>query len=190
MRAPNYELIIKDTNPQVVAAYKQALYPLNPSIRCEIGDILQTPKGTSLVSPANTKGNMDGGIDRVYAEYFGEELVSRVQKFINQNYAGKLPIGQAQIIPTNNQTHPYLVLAPTVTLPGHPSSPKNIYLATKALLTETALFNKQSKPQQRIHKLATPGLGTQWGGVAAHESARAFAQAYKDANKGLENIIR
>ena len=53
-----------------------------------------------IVSPANSYGIMDGGYDLAITEYFGEELMKKVQKYIIRNYYGEQPVGTSFIIET------------------------------------------------------------------------------------------
>ena len=41
-----------------------------------------------VVSPANSFGLMDGGYDAAITEWFGNELQSKVQAYITDNYFG------------------------------------------------------------------------------------------------------
>jgi len=82
------------------------------------GDILEG-RCDAVVSKANSFGFMDGGIDLAYRQYFGMELESRVQAKIRSEFCGELPVGQAPVVPTGNETVPYLVAAPTMRIPDH-----------------------------------------------------------------------
>jgi O-acetyl-ADP-ribose deacetylase (regulator of RNase III) len=53
-----------------------------------------------MVSPANSFGLMDGGIDAAITKYFGKELMQRVQARIMQEYCGEQPVGTAIMVPT------------------------------------------------------------------------------------------
>ena len=59
-----------------------------------------------LVSPANSFGMMDGGMDASIIKFFGRSLEERVQQRIIEDYLGEQPVGTSfnKISPT--QKHP------------------------------------------------------------------------------------
>jgi O-acetyl-ADP-ribose deacetylase (regulator of RNase III) len=54
----------------------------------------------AVVSPANSFGFMDGGVDWAYLQFFGEELQTRVQMVIRLQKFQELPVGGAVVVPT------------------------------------------------------------------------------------------
>jgi len=58
-----------DCNPEIVRAWKSA-FVRHPKIDISEGDLL-TVATTCVVSPANSYGFMDGGIDAQYTQFFG-----------------------------------------------------------------------------------------------------------------------
>jgi O-acetyl-ADP-ribose deacetylase (regulator of RNase III) len=66
----------------------------------------------ALVSPANSFGFMDGGIDAQYTDYFGSVVQYRLRLRILQRHHGELLVGAAELIETDNPNHPFLVAAP------------------------------------------------------------------------------
>ncbi|MGL4632021.1 MAG: macro domain-containing protein [Leadbetterella sp.] len=71
----------------------------------------------AIVSPANSFGFMDGGLDYALSERFGWDLEKKLQKLIKELPEGELLIGQALIINTNDTKVPYLISAPTMRVP-------------------------------------------------------------------------
>ncbi|CAN5727080.1 hypothetical protein BH11MYX3_BH11MYX3_36990 [soil metagenome] len=83
-----------------------------PSVVVSCGDIFSSKPGQiavndpidvkadAIVSPANSFGFMDGGIDAVYTYQFGEGLQHRLQDVIKRDFGGELPVGSAAIVPT------------------------------------------------------------------------------------------
>mmetsp|Transcript_28977 Transcript_28977/g.43779 ORF Transcript_28977/g.43779 Transcript_28977/m.43779 type:complete len:113 (-) Transcript_28977:360-698(-) len=81
-----------------------------PRIEVRQGNIVDIPKDEkcdALVSPASTMGNMDGGIDRVYADYLGWSYgrpyhpPNPLQLAMDQQLGepnSRLPIGQAVLV--------------------------------------------------------------------------------------------
>src|SRR5580700_2307378 len=71
----------------------------------------------AVVSPANSYGFMDGGIDAVYSDRFGWDLQSRLRRQIMDRHHGELLVGSAEIVETGDQIQPYLIAAPTMRVP-------------------------------------------------------------------------
>ncbi len=134
------------------------------------GDILEDACD-AIVSPANSFGFMDGGIDLAYRRHFGMELQSRVQAKIKDEFFGELPVGQATVVPTGHVTVPYLVAAPTMRIPDRIGDTVNVYLSFRAALLAVLAYNVGSVP--RIATLRAPALGT---GIGAMPFTRAAVQ--------------
>ena len=176
-----------DRNHPVIQAYAD-VFGRERDIKFKVGDILKQPRG-SFVSPANCYGNMDGGIDLAYNDFFKEiDLESKIQTYINEFHGGKLEFGTAQIIPTNDQAHPYVIFSPTVERPGMVSSPSNVQNAMYAIIKEAYEFNKKFEEgnEMIIDHLLIPGLGTGYGNLSERESAISARMGYK---KAIEEIF-
>lgn len=92
-----------------------------------------------IVSPANSYGIMDGGYDLAITEYFGEELMKKVQKYIIRNYYGEQPVGTSFIIETGVKNIK-LIHTPTMRIPAKIKEPMVVYQAMRTTLM-TALEN-------------------------------------------------
>ncbi len=97
------------------------------------GDILALDVD-AVVSPANSFGFMDGGIDKYYLEYFGRELQTRVRDQIAKYHDGEMLVGKADIVETHHLRIPYLIVAPTMRVPMKLVDSVNPYLAARAIL--------------------------------------------------------
>jgi O-acetyl-ADP-ribose deacetylase (regulator of RNase III) len=139
------------------------------------GDILND-RCDSLVSPANSFGFMDGGIDLAYLGHFGPEIQSRVQARIRSDFHGELPVGQAAIVPTGHKTTPYLVVAPTMRIPDRVGNTLNVYLAFRAALL--AVLTHNASASNAIRSLRSPALGTGVGAMPLTRAARQMHAAY------------
>jgi hypothetical protein len=60
-----------------------------------------------LISPANSFGMMDGGMDAAITKCFGRELEEKVQQRILDDYLGEQPIGTSMIVKTGHPQHPF-----------------------------------------------------------------------------------
>lgn len=125
----------------------------------------------AVVSPANSFGFMDGGIDLVYSHYFGWELQDRLQKRIRDHHHGELLVGNAEIVETQHSKISYLISAPTMRVPMVLVDSVNPYLAAKAslMLIKHGVFQQGNLRGERIvdavKSVAIPGLGTGVGRV-------------------------
>src|SRR4051795_8384399 len=62
----------------------------------------------AVVSPANSFGFMDGGIDALYLRQFGDEIQERLRRVIFERHHGELMVGAAEIIETDHPETPFL----------------------------------------------------------------------------------
>jgi hypothetical protein len=70
--ATMFTIYLRDINTAVVDAWEQAFADA-PEVLAPHGDIFEH-MADAIVSPANSFGYMDGGIDLFYSSYFGWEL--------------------------------------------------------------------------------------------------------------------
>ena len=66
-------------------------------------DYVAQPAG-AMVSPANSFGIMDGGLDLAIRDTLGLVVQHRVQRTIVDRHHGELPIGCAEIVATAMRT--------------------------------------------------------------------------------------
>lgn len=155
-------------------------------------DYIIQGKADAIVSPANSYGYMDGGIDQVYLNHFGLGLQANLQKQIKEKHNGKLEVGKAIIIPTKDLKIPKMIAAPTMETPGDISDTDNVYKAFKAVLEETLKYNHNNKKQ--IQEIIIPGMGTGVGRMKPFKAAEQMKQAYDTVKqnlnqKGIEYLL-
>lgn len=144
----------------------------------------------AVVSPANSFGFMDGGIDRLYTEFFGATVQERVQACIRDSHDGELLVGRADIVPTGHERIPYLIAAPTMRVPTNLGRSLHPYLAARAvlLLILRGRFSCGELAGQpvadRVRRVALPGLGTGVGRIPAATCARQVRAAIEDIALG------
>lgn len=165
------ELHLVDADPDVVIALA-AEFARFTEVRVLQGDLLACSQH-AIVSPANSDGFMDGGIDRAIASFFGSRVERRVREAIARRPEGHLPVGASIALPTGHDRIPYLVVAPTMRTPEQVGA-ENSYRALRAVLRLC------SKERLLAGPVYCPGLTTGVGGVALGEAAAAMARAYKD----------
>lgn len=142
------------------------------------GDLAQVPRD-AVVSPANSFGFMDGGLDLALSERFGWDLQERLQEAIHQLPERELLIGKALIIPTGDANVPWLIAAPTMRVPMsfQIATSINAYLAMKAILLVA-----MGRPE--ITSVAIPGLCTGVGRMPPEISAQQMWAAYVEVLSG------
>jgi len=157
-------------NPDLVSAWADE-FKAFPDVHIVEGDILKIAENT-IVSPANSYGFMDGGIDRLYTEFFGLQPQTEIQKQIALRPEGYLPVGAAVFVETGHPRIPYMIAAPTMISPG-PVSAVNCFFAMSAIL-QTA-----HRHRNLVKKIFCPGLATGTGRVAPAIAAKEMADAYR-----------
>lgn len=149
------------------------------------GSITDIPTD-AVVSPANSYGFMDGGIDRFYSNYFGYQIEQTLRNAIAEKHHGELLVGTAEIVETNHDHIPFLIAAPTMRVPMRLKDSINPYLAARGvfLLLKTATFSngrlKGQKAQDLIKTISFPGLGTGIGGIPAEICAKQVKTAIQE----------
>lgn len=147
-------------------------------VRLHHGSILDL-QVDAVVSPANSFGFMDGGIDWAFRHRFGWQTERQLQNQIQHLHHGELLVGCADIVATNDDRIPFLIAAPTMRVPMR-LEPTSIhaYLAARAvfLLIQHGLFLTGKQEGHPIHdfvkSVAVPGLGTGVGGMSPDVCAR------------------
>jgi O-acetyl-ADP-ribose deacetylase (regulator of RNase III) len=150
----------------------------------------------AVVSPANSFGFMDGGIDALYMDAFGRDIQLRVRRAILDFHHGELLVGAAEIVETGHARFPYLIAAPTMRVPMILGESVNAYLATRAalLLVKTGLFRTgvhAGEPiADHVQTIAFPGLGTGVGRLSSAVCARQVRAAIDDVLLDQYNMPR
>ena len=191
---------LRDYNPDMVKAWKDEEAFGDPKFKSLVevseGDIFEGgPAADAIVSPANSFGFMDGGIDMAYSLHFGWQMQERLQKLLSEEYDGELPVGEAAVIPayspetklappnlppTKNMGQPikFLISAPTMRVPTNVDKTVNAYLAFRAVLRAAKQHNKKN-PSDPIGTILCPGLGTAVGRMPYKMCAVQMRTAYE-----------
>lgn len=162
-----------DKNPKMISAWTKYFGEAD-NVKILEGD-LTSVSCDAIVSPANSFGFMDGGVDYAISMRLGWELQFELQKKIKNLPEGELLIGKALVLETGDEIIPYLVAAPTMRVPMNYniSTSINAYLAMKAALIET-------KNHPKIKYVAIPGFCTGIGRMKEEVAAKQMYQAYKE----------
>jgi O-acetyl-ADP-ribose deacetylase (regulator of RNase III) len=148
-----------------------------PEVEALPGDYFQRP-ADALVSPANSFGIMDGGLDLAIRDQLGFAVEAKLQQLIVEKHHGELPVGSAEVVETNDPRWRYLIAAPTMRVPEPIAFTINAYLAFRAILVAVENLNK-ALGKRDIDALVCCGLGTGIGKVGANTCARQMRAAYQ-----------
>ncbi len=119
---------------------------------------------TAAVSPANSFGFMDGGVDLAYSRHFGWHVQQRLQKAIQTMEFSELLVGQALAVETDYGQIPWLIAAPTMRVPGQILDSTAVFLAARAAM--------KCAIDHEMDTMAFPGMGTGTGGVRYEVAAK------------------
>jgi O-acetyl-ADP-ribose deacetylase (regulator of RNase III) len=169
-------LILVDPNAPLIAAWEAEFADL-PNVELIHGGFEYLAAFDCMVSPANSFGIMDGGVDLAISHFFGWSLMERVQKRIVEEFLGEQPVGTSIIVETGKAKHPYLSHTPTMRVPMPIAHTDHVYTAMGAMLLAVHRHNLNS--ERPIEIVACPGLGTGTGRMPYREAARQMALAYR-----------
>lgn len=138
----------------------------------------------AIVSPANSFGFMDGGLDLALSGRFGWNLQASLQQEIQQLPERELLIGKTLVIATQNSDVPWLIAAPTMRVPMsfQIATSVNAYLAMKAILIA-------AMAHPSINTLAVPGLCTGVGRMPVETAAKQMRLAYEEIILGRHPVF-
>ncbi len=177
------KIILTGVEPELVEAWQRFCGDLE-DVTVYHGSIFDV-HCDAVVSPANSFGFMDGGIDLLYSRRFGWQVQERLQELIRTVYHGELLVGVAEIVETDAPI-PFLIAAPTMRVPMILRDSANPYLAARAALTLVkhgvfrAGFHKGTPISEVVHSVAFPGLGTGVGQVGPDVCAHQMRTAIED----------
>jgi O-acetyl-ADP-ribose deacetylase (regulator of RNase III) len=167
------KIILTAITPELIDAWNE-FFEAEEEVSIIKADITKI-ECDAIVSPANSFGFMDGGLDYELSERFGWDLEKRLQQQIKGLPEGELLVGQAMLLETGDRAIPFLISAPTMRIPTNFNidTSVNSYLAMKAILIKV-------KNDDRISSVAIPGLCTGVGRMQPIIAARQMFQAYKE----------
>ncbi len=166
-----------DINPRMVEAWRNCF--ANDPVTVSQGDLTQVISFDAIVSPANSFGFMDGGIDQVISNRLGWGLQLKLQQMIQELPEGELLVGRALVVETGDSLIPYLISAPTMRVPMSYNIPTSLnpYLAMKAALIV-------AKAHPHIESIAIPGFCTAIGKMMPEIAAAQMHAAYREIEHG------
>lgn len=169
------KVVLVDINPKMVKAWRDT-FEENPEVEIVQGSMLDQ-RVDAWVSPTNSYGNMDGGLDAVIKNNLGQKIEQAVKKCIADRFGSTLPVGHATCVPTGRQKPGYLISTPTMVKSSEDISDSlNVALACAAAFQ--AVHMQNAKDANSIQSVALPGLGANTGRVPAEICADLMWTAY------------
>lgn len=185
---PSFDLHLVGFRSADFVSAAQRLFSGMPEVTCENVDVKSIPVArTGFVSPANSIGFMDGGVDAAYSRLMFPGVEADVKAAIRRvgllTHLGRpyLPIGSAIVVPTAGGSSA-LVSAPTMFLPHDVSQTENAYHAFMAALMAFQKFLRTA--DTRFQRLVCPALCTGYGKMPAEQAAEQMHRAYCDFREG------
>ena len=161
------KVIIADHNKSTISSMEE----LCPSFEVQLGNPLAFDID-AVVSPANTKGIMNGGYDAVLRRYFGVGIEYSVRQYLEKF---QIVVGQAIAVKTGHPKVEWLIVSPTVSVTGEG-------LSGHASVSYACAYNSVKVAHQRgVQYLGMTGLGSGVGGLNRREAARQQVQGIEDA---------
>lgn len=174
------KITLCDINPDIIMAWAREFDGYG-AVEIIEGSLLETD-GPALVCPANSVGDMGGGLDKIIDDYFGGAAQTALMATIREQFWGELPVGMAVVVAMEHRRFPFLIAAPTMRIPGSIAGTINAYLAMRAALVAILRHNRSS--ETAITGVAISGLGTGVGGLGASECAQQMRVAYDNILRG------
>jgi O-acetyl-ADP-ribose deacetylase (regulator of RNase III) len=173
-------IVLTDIDGEIIKAWNE-LPDRSTNVTVFQGSIFEV-ECDAIVSPANSFGFMDGSLDFAISEYFGWHIQERLQEAIKTKHNGELLVGQVEIVPTDHQSIPYVISAPTMRVPMDISGTLNPYLAIRGVLLaiKNGVFKDGTLVKDKIKTIAFPGMGTGVGQITPYVFAKQMEQAIED----------
>ncbi|MFJ6718499.1 ADP-ribosyltransferase domain-containing protein [Streptomyces sp. NPDC091259] len=172
---PPLRVVLTDVNERVVEAWRAA-FADTPGIEIRRGSILDEDVD-AWVTPTNSRGRMDGGVDAVIKRFLGSGIQLRVQRAIRDRFAGALPVGSAVCVPSGATVPRYLISTPTMVRSSqNVSATLNVALACAAAFQ--AVHRQNRLVPGSIRSVALVGMGAQTGRVPARVCANLMWTGY------------
>jgi len=177
---------LRDRKAELVEAWQRSFHGCD-AVSASCGDIFDGTEADAIVSPANSFGYMDGGIDLVYSRRFGWDVQERLQRRIRDRWAGELPVGCAEVVRIDgDDAFSFLISAPTMRVPLDVATTVNAYLAFRAALLAVRQHNAHARDP--IRTILCPGLATAIGRMSPHRCALQMGVAWQAVHGEVEGV--
>ncbi|WP_067184728.1 macro domain-containing protein [Microtetraspora niveoalba] len=172
---PPLRVVLVDVNAKVVQEWRAA-FADTPEVEIHKGSIL-TQRVDAWVSPTNSRGRMDGGVDAAIKRHLGAGIQLRVQRAIRDQFEGSLPVGSAVCVPSGSTNPKFLISTPTMVQSAqNVSETLNVALACAAAFQ--AIHAQNEKEPGAIESVALVGMGAATGKVPPRVCANLMWTGY------------
>ena len=142
-----FKLILSAVSPDLFEAFKKHFAKF-PQVEVVFKRFEDT-EFDCVVSAANSFGLMDGGVDQCITDYFGAQMMKRVQEKVLSEYYGEQPVGTSMIVRGNEKSvghesgkkDKYVAHTPTMRIPMDINKTSYVYMAMKAMLIAVEKHN-------------------------------------------------
>ena len=179
-------LSLCDRNPDITDLWSEVFSDVD-CVEVVEGNLLDLDCD-ALISPANSFGDMSGGIDKAIDDFYQGRAQKAVMAAIRDQYLGELPVGVALIVPLTGPRFPFIVAAPTMRVPVNVGQTINAYLSLRAALVAVLQHNRENP--MPIRSIAVPGLCTGVGGMDFGIAARQMRSAFDNViGEGWKEVV-
>ncbi|MET9068532.1 macro domain-containing protein [Streptosporangium sandarakinum] len=174
-RVQPLRVVLADISAKVVESWRAA-FADEPEVEIHKGSILSR-KVDAWVSPTNSRGRMDGGVDAAIKRHLGAGIQLRVQRAIRDGFGGSLPVGSAVCVPSGAVEPRFLISTPTMEESVQDvSETLNVALACAAAFQ--AVHMQNDREPGSIGSVALVGMGAATGRVPARVCANLMWAGY------------
>ncbi|MGV9329518.1 macro domain-containing protein [Streptosporangium sandarakinum] len=174
-RVQPLRVVLADISAKVVESWRAA-FADEPEVEIHKGSILGR-KVDAWVSPTNSRGRMDGGVDAAIKRHLGAGIQLRVQRAIRDGFGGSLPVGSAVCVPSGAVEPRFLISTPTMEESVQDvSETLNVALACAAAFQ--AVHMQNDREPGSIGSVALVGMGAATGRVPARVCANLMWAGY------------
>ncbi|CAG8450557.1 791_t:CDS:2 [Ambispora gerdemannii] len=205
----HFTLSLLDIMQSLVQAWEKELATIDlpqNSLKVEIHHTtfqkyLEKKPAECLVSPANSFGLMDGGLDYFISEYYGgvNSLIPVVQSAVQEDWCGEQNVGTcllvdvdelAQKVKDRKNVPRYIAHCPTMRTPKKLYGDDDIvYRCTWAILTCIRKHNATlRRPEDRINNVICAGFGSGVGAFPVEGCAKQMVLAIKHFLEAPVNV--
>lgn len=170
------KIILYDKNEKLIEMWKYYFndYPEVTIKNIDFNDI-KFKNNDYIVSPGNSFGIMDGGLDELIIKKFGKDVMFCIQSHIMNQYNSFQPVGTSFVYSfEKNGKELGIIHSPTMVHPDDVSTTSNAYLSFNSILTIVSHLNEWS-----TNNIYVTGLCTGVGRMSERECAKQMYTAYK-----------
>ncbi|MFF6885910.1 macro domain-containing protein [Streptomyces sp. NPDC012421] len=166
---------LTDVSAGVVEAWRAAFADV-PGIEIRRGSILDEDVD-AWVTPTNSAGRMDGGVDAAIKRHLGAGIQLRVRQAIHDRFAGSMPVGSAVCVPSGATVPRFVISTPTMVASSqNVSETLNVAMACAAAFQ--AVHRQNRKAPGSVRSVALVGMGARTGRVPARVCANLMWTGY------------